>query len=575
MKKNSLITKEAEELNEALFDLLKGQSKIVVVSVFIMVVICAYLAHDSVPTLYILVWACGLFIATLVRFSAINNLVPKVIPDGVKQYKFILISSAIAGLAHASTLLFFPDLTVSERAIQSLLHVGFTTATIFSNGGEPRLFCAFSLPVTIALVLAWITVPIPGIDRIVGVGLGILGIITFIFQLSLAKSWWSFFTHKTLYHYQLDEALNKAKVANESRTRFLAHASHDLRQPMHVLSLYSGLLKMQDLDADTRKIVDSMGSSIDSLKDHMDNLLDVSKLDSNLVQATQAIFDIKSYIKRVGSEFIAIAKKPDLQFILKLPELSCSAYTDGQLLDRVVRNLIENAVRYTESGVITVSLEAYNKSHWALIIKDTGAGIPKEFQQEMFVEFKRGNNSKSSSNGLGLGLSIVHRLTHILGIDLEFQSEVGHGTEFRLLIERIADETFDATENEQHKVFDLSGIRVLCLDDDETILDAHSRLLKSMGAEVQLARSYDEALDAHRRYKPHLLIADYRLNESRTGLDLIEEVCENQSAYRAILLSGDTVPEVLLRAKELNVPLVNKPATIEKLKQEIERLDLN
>ena len=531
-----------------------------------MVVICAYLAFDSASILHISVWAVCLLLATLVRYAMINNVVPKFISTRVSQYHSIAIATGIAGLAHASSLLFFPGLTVSERAIQSLLHIGFTTATIFSNGGEPKLFCAFSLPVTVATFLAWVFVPIPDVDPIVGVGLGVLGIVTFVFQLGLANSWWSFFTHKTLYHYQLDEALNNAKLANESKTRFLAHASHDLRQPMHVLSLYGGLLTMQNLDEDTKKIVDSMRVSIDNLKDHMDNLLDVSKLDSNLVQATHEIFDIKAYVNRVGAEFIAIATKPNLKFDLKLPTIAGSAYTDGQLLDRVVRNLIENAVRYTDSGVITVSLEAHDRSRWALKVIDTGSGIPKAFQAEMFGEFKRGNNSKSlSSNGLGLGLSIVHRLTRILDIEIEFESELGCGTEFCLLIERVDDTASTVIKNQQTQTFRLSGIKVLCVDDDDIILDAHSRLLESMGAEVRLSNSYDDAIEAHRRFQPHLLITDYRLGDSRTGLDLIEYMRKIKADHAAILLSGETVPEVLKRVKELNVPLVNKPATIEKL----------
>lgn len=223
-----------------------------------------------------------------------------------------------------------------------------------------------------------------------------------------------------------------AQQADHSKTRFLAAASHDLRQPLQALGLYIAALAQRPLPGDIKDIVDKIESSLEALEQLLDGLLDISRLDSGAVEAHSMTFPLQSLFSRMSLEFDPLAERKGLRF--RVISTDAMIRSDPALLERILRNLLSNAIRYTRSGGVVAGCRRRDGA-WRIEIWDSGVGIAPDDQKEIFREFRQlSRGTANERQGLGLGLAIVERLSRLLGLDIEVRSLVGKGSMFAIVL---------------------------------------------------------------------------------------------------------------------------------------------
>jgi two-component system, sensor histidine kinase len=353
----------------------------------------------------------------------------------------------------------------------------------------------------------------------------------------------------------------KAEEANLAKSRFLAAASHDLRQPMHALSLFIESLASSKLPAHEMQLIAHMRKSSAAMETLFEALLDISRLDAGIVEPRMHAVNLQELAKRLHTEFLPLAQVRELALQLHLPKECAWVYTDELLLSRIISNILSNAVRYGSRKGILFAIRAKNK-HWSIEVWDTGQGIALADQERIFNEFYQvGNPERDRSKGLGLGLAIVDRLVKLLDLKLQLRSALGRGSMFRLIVpQAIAQEP--AAPLPVGKDLDLTGVFVLVIDDEEAICVAMATLLKQWGCSTLLAGSGEQmkAQLANERRIPDLIICDYRLRGDENGIDVIENLrSEYNQDIPGLLITGDTMPERLKQAAESGLVIAHKP----------------
>lgn len=346
------------------------------------------------------------------------------------------------------------------------------------------------------------------------------------------------------------------------RSRFLAAASHDLRQPLHALSMYTSLLREQIGGDDAAALIDRIERSTTSLSEMFSSLLDLSRLDAGAVEPRIGLVALGPLLAELCAEAIPGAEAKGLKLCHTTVDLTVRS--DPVLLSRIVRNLLENAVRYTERGDVRVEVRASGSRVFVEIV-DTGPGIPLDQQQLVFQEFVR-LAPEAASRGLGLGLAIVERLSRTLGHPLELDSEPGCGSVFRLSLER-AEQTEPELAAPVATVLD--GRVVVLVDDDLSVLAATRAVLESWGCRVVAASSAYDACEgiALRALRPAAILADYRLGGLDNGLAAIAAIrtaCGRE--VPAAVLTGETGEAVGRRIRQHGFAQLLKPAAPARLR---------
>lgn len=357
---------------------------------------------------------------------------------------------------------------------------------------------------------------------------------------------------------QQRDAVTRASVA---KSTFLAAASHDLRQPLHALTLFVGALDHRLKDGESRQILGQVQGSLTAMRSLFDALLDVSRLDAGIVEPRVETFDLRPMLERLAAEYEPQAADKGLAW--RCVSTSAVVRSDPVLLERILRNLLSNAVRYTNRG--EVGLECTRQGpRLAITVADTGIGIPKERQQEVFLEFHQLDNpERDRTKGLGLGLAIVDRLARLLGHDLALDSEPGRGS--RLTVHVPAGDPTDlrsAVATDSGAISDLAGLRVLVIDDDAAIREGMAHLLRTWQCIAVLASSEEEAVRAvlDPDGPPDVLVADYRLWRGAVGTQVLERLWRQLGRrLPALLVTGDTAPERLREAGASGHALLHKP----------------
>lgn len=352
-------------------------------------------------------------------------------------------------------------------------------------------------------------------------------------------------------------------------TRFLAVASHDLRQPMHALNIYLGSLINIDLPEEAKPLLDKVCLCANIMDEMFLALLDLSKLNAQVVQPHIVTFPIMSVLTRLEVEFTPQARAKGLDFAIEPTVLW--AESDPALVEQILRNLIANAVRYTETGRIDISCgSSKGKAHIA--IRDTGVGISVQQQQTVFEEFFQITNTNGSrGKGLGLGLAIVRRLCKLLGSSINLVSESGKGSTFTLDLPLkeapIENAVLQPVTAERDQGF-LKDKLILVVENEGSIRDAMRTLLEQRGCAVVTAASTGEAITTIAAISrlPDAIICDYRLNQHETGLDVINNLHEKFSEdISAMLITGDTEQEVIQELLSSGFIVMYKPVRAEML----------
>lgn len=357
---------------------------------------------------------------------------------------------------------------------------------------------------------------------------------------------------------------DNAERANVAKSKFLAAASHDLRQPMHALSLLSAALPDATNIGDVRAIASDIRASVSSLEKMFDSLLDVSRLDAGVLKPVPVHFRLDRLLKRVSGEFAVEALAKGLSVECDVGE--CVAYSDPILIERIARNYLANAVRYTEQGFIRVEIdpiEPEKNPEWRIAVSDSGIGIPSEQLESIFDEFHQVDNpERDRAKGLGLGLAIVKRIADLLGHRVGVDSTIGRGTRFYVSVPRGKANEIRDESSKWEPTPNLQGLRVVVIDDDVAICDSMRRLLTMWGCRCVCAESADAAAAAAREQLDgvDVLIVDYRLRSHLTGVDAIARMRrEFESEIPALIVSGDTAPELLRELAATGHTLVHKP----------------
>jgi signal transduction histidine kinase len=281
-----------------------------------------------------------------------------------------------------------------------------------------------------------------------------------------------------------------AEQANVAKSRFLAAASHDLRQPVHALGLFVGALRRRTMDDEARRLVQHLDGSVDALDSLFAALLDISRLDAGIVQSHLQAFAIQPMLDRVCADHAVEATAKGLRLVQH--RSSVTVYSDPVLVERIVRNIVSNAVRYTDKGRVLVGCR--RGARLSIEVWDTGRGISREQQERVFEEFYQIDNpERDRAKGLGLGLAIVKRLSSLLGCPLTLASAPGKGSVFKLAVP-----LFDGTMAEEAASSDAAPLLpsaglILVIDDEVAIQDAMRSLLTEWG-EVIVAGSCEEML---------------------------------------------------------------------------------
>jgi two-component system, sensor histidine kinase len=356
-----------------------------------------------------------------------------------------------------------------------------------------------------------------------------------------------------------------ADEANAAKSRFLASASHDLRQPVHALGLFVGALKAEPLDAAPRRLVDQIDETVDGLDGLFTALLDVSRLDAGVVRAEPRPTPVWPMLQRLVGELKPAAEAKQLRLRLRGGEHWVQS--DPILLERIARNLLSNAVRHTRRGGVLVALRVGPRDEAWIEVWDTGPGIDETQRGLVFQEFYQiAGSERSSESGLGLGLAIVRRLADLLGHRLELHSVPGRGSMFRL---RVPLALPQAPSSAPREAADGAPRALIWVIDDEAAARAGmDALLTSWEHEVVTAASGAEMLAKHvaDTRTPHLILCDYRL-ASEDGISVVRTLRARLSApVPAALITGDTGPDRLREAAASGLPLLHKPVSKARLR---------
>lgn len=360
---------------------------------------------------------------------------------------------------------------------------------------------------------------------------------------------------------ELEKAQLSAEEANIGKTRFLAAAGHDILQPLNAARLYSSTLVERLGDSDNKQVVHNIDSSLESVETILGAVLDISRLDTGAMKPQLASFPLNELLVRVMTDFAPVAREKNLRFTV-LPT-SVFVRSDPNLLRRLIQNLVSNAIKYTREGRVLVGVRRRG-DHAVIHILDTGIGIPSTKFRTVFREFARLEEGARAASGLGLGLSIVDRISRVLKHPVEIASSPGGGTQFRVELpqETNVNRMRPVTKHggTDPAASNLAGLRVFCIDNEPKILEGMTMLLTGWGCSVETANSMQASMAiAASGTAPDAIFADYHLDDG-TGVDTIVAIRKQwDKQIPALLVTADRTPEVRTAAQAESIAVQNKP----------------
>ena len=374
---------------------------------------------------------------------------------------------------------------------------------------------------------------------------------------------------------RLREAKQEAEQANLSKTKFLAAVSHDLLQPLNAARLFTSALLERREPMSSETLVRNVSNSLEDVENLLGTLVDISKLDAGVIKADIAPFALSELLDNLAAEYNQVARSEGLQ----LHFIGCSALvrSDIQLLARILRNLLSNAIRYTYSGRVVLGCRRH---HQCLTIEvwDSGMGIAEHRLEEIFQEFKRGDVQRPDQDrGLGLGLAIVEKIAGILGHPIHVRSWPGRGSMFSVEVplSATAPKPQPALQMSEPMLERLRGARIWVLDNDATICAGMRTLLEGWGCRVVTALSEEDLARQVDNFhaEADLLIADYHLDNDRNGVDAVARInARRASPVPAMMITANYSNELKQQIRELGHTLMHKPVRPMKLKTAMSHL---
>ena len=540
-----------------------------------------FLLHNEVESVQVQVWALFSCTMILIRVALLQIIDRSDSLTPLQKRLSAIALTLILGCSIASVLMFFNTVQFFERTMLTAILLGICTAAISTNIGYPPLLLVFLAPILGGSSVMWAINTGREINPVFAFAVSASIIILAhtllrngrfmfeVFVLAIESS-----TKLEVQSKRLSEALQHAKEAkqaaetsSQSKTRFIAAASHDLRQPVHVLNLFSGALRNASLDDRTRDIVDSMGVAVTSLSSQLNSLLDISELDSGSVKPNYKSIDLSHLAHTLMREMQKLAEDKQIELVNEVPS-SMHVWTDPAMLSQIVRNLCGNAIKYTEEGSVRIQARRDN-SGIALSIVDTGIGIDDCDSGKVFEEFYQvSNHTRDKGKGLGLGLSIVERLIKTLGHELTLYSCVGEGTTVNISmqaceqVENDADaRPVSALAHPAHALPD--GFWVHLVDDETAVCTSVEAFLRTVGAKVTSSTSSASAIEFLSQHQPDALLIDLQLQDGDSGLAVLESVSNRD--LPVALITGESISDTDIGNDYPDLVMLQKPVSDEAL----------
>jgi signal transduction histidine kinase len=555
--------------------------------ILIAVAFVAYAVWENAPHWLVWAWGAALCTILLARRAYAFRVLRAPPAEATAALRNMVVFAAVNGVATgAAAPLFFGALPYTDRALLTMVLVCWSAGGVATAAAYAGAFFAFIPAALGPLALAW---ALSGDAH--GVFLAVL-IVLFALVLSLfvrdnervlRDSFGIRYENERLIEElereRLEAALarDRAEDADRAKSRFLAAASHDLRQPLHALSLYAAALTLRAPAGGSGQIAGNIREAVESLSKLVDSLLDISKLDAGAVHPEIQLVDVGTLVERIGQDFAPVAQAKGLD--LRTSTAEALVETDPVLLERIVRNLADNAIKYTARGDVVLTVDARGRDV-CIAVRDTGEGIAAAERERIFEEFYQiGNPERDRARGLGLGLAIVRRLARLLGCEIDLATAPAAGSTFTVRMPRaaadalaggfrpVAGETSGAAADPNA----LRGLHVLVLDDEPAVRTSMRALLGAWGCRATVCSGLAEAerILAAQPAPIDVIVADLRLRQNESGIETVRTLRARLGEVPALLVTGDTAPERLREAAGSGLPLLHKPVFADTLRTAI------
>ena len=544
----------------------------------VMISFLAYQLAPRVGSLPATLWAISIILIFLVRLAGVVWVLKQAGDYANRPFVSLLMCAsglAVGGAAFIAIIAWFPVLSEAQRALMTMLYIGWLAGGMAAQGCYPRWTPYWIVPIFLGCIIAW---ALEG--GAYALGIDVLLVIVFTLMvgglMTSARSIKESILAKIENRELASELLAQRALvesAARAKTSFLIAASHDLRQPATSLGLFiSAIQDAPDLPA-ARKIAEGAERSLSAMERILQSLLEFSRLDTGQVTVNKAPFNLTDLLHSLMLETRS-SVRPGVQVSLDAENISI--ISDAALFEQCVRNFLSNAARFTEQGSITIKASMLHKEV-LIAVTDTGIGIAQESQQSIFKEyFQIGKTSGSRSKGLGLGLSIVDKAAQLLSAKIGVESRPTLGSTFSLRVPVEAPPasigllpTLPADLAPKHR---LANKTVLIVDDDPMVRESFQMVLETFGAKVLLCANPDITFQLLKDVDGRVDVAfvDYQISEAYHGIDLIEAMRAQWPQVRCILVTGDVRKEVNERAKEAAIRVMHKPLRVQKIIEVLE-----
>ncbi len=548
--------------------LIYNQGPVLVAGATLCAVIITLFLWRHLPQSTLLFWLAAVGVTTLLRIWVITVFLKADAPTREQPFwgPFFWLGTLTAGMIWGAWPMMFYQLYSTEYLLLiSTIFAGMVAVSAASGSIYLPSFLSFSVPLIIPLGITHI---LSGNDSLVLTGLLLLMFLAVNFFLAArGNRQYRELIRSQFENVELMERLAEEKQIAEraviAKSRFLAAASHDLRQPLHAMGLFLSALRHREQEPNKLEIIEDMGKSAEALNGLFNSLLDVSRLDAEIIDFVPKHVAAGDMFDALRVQFMQQTDEKGVQ--LQVEAGSHVFYSDAILLERVLRNLLSNAVQYTNTGSITMRCEDDGHGSKRVTVRDSGIGIPSESFEDVFSEYYQLNNpARDRTKGLGLGLAIVRRLCELMDMPLKLESIEGQGTQFQLIVPGGDPAQIEQQVVQRAEPMQANGCRALVIDDEVQVLQSMRYMLEGWGCEVLLAESARDALRvmALSAVNPNIIISDYRLRDNHNGVDAVAAVRESMELdIPAIIITGDTSPERLKEVVGTGLQVMHKPVS--------------
>ena len=556
----------ADELDELRLQVIAEQAVGLRWQIILTALIVAAIVWRTVPLAAILAWLAAVIVSREVRARALLHMVRDRATPIAARLRSTVRWNLLIGACNGSASLFMLPLDTTLKAVLTMILVSWGAGAVSTSSTVLRAFIAYASLLFVPTALVWLLA-----GPWLGWGIAALVLMFFGVQIRFARRNLETFEesfrirleNQTLARSlaaertELARARDAAVQANREKSRFLAAASHDLRQPLQALTLNSGELGRLPLASDALSIAGEIGTSVEYLRSMLDTLLDLSKLDAGVVVAQPRRVRLDVLASAVAASFRAAAAARGLELRSRCPA-GIAVHADPDLLRRMLSNLIDNAIKFTPSGTVDIDVTA-DEREVEIAVRDSGPGIANEHHGLIFEDLVQlPGDDKSRPQGHGLGLGIVRRAAALLNVKVTVDSAPGRGATFRWRVPRAAAE--DSAAAQESSDWSLAGRRVIVLDDDAMVRGAYANALAGTGACARTAATIADALaladDAD------VALVDWRLAEDADGFVAIERLRERRPGLPVVMVTADTGLTIAEAARQQQVALLRKPVDV-------------